>query len=150
MNMSECLADFGYFVSLRPFLALHDLKLDNVALLKGFEALPLDRRIMDENVSSTILADEAVPFAVIEPLDLALKSCHLRSSFKHDWDAGLKWSPQKGKARNPCGFPAPLHVRFPDGHTLQAPASINTEATTFCQEKFGTKVLPSGGHPSRP
>jgi hypothetical protein len=83
---------------------------------------------MDEDIRSAILANESVSFAVIEPLDLALKSCHLRSSFDRDWDVGLWKDPQKEKARNPSGPPATRYVRFPDGHTLQTPASIHIQS----------------------
>jgi hypothetical protein len=76
----SCLPYLGDLVRLRPFLALHDLKLDNVALLQGFEALPLNGRVMNEDVSSAILADESVTFAVVKPLHFALKSCHFRAS----------------------------------------------------------------------
>ena len=89
------LADFGYFVRLRPFLALHDLKLNNVALLKGFKPFTLNCRIMHEDVSSTILADEAVPFAVVEPFHFALNSRHVPYSER----------PPANAATGPCRGP---------------------------------------------
>jgi hypothetical protein len=74
------LPDFGDFVGLGSFLSLHHLKLDNVAFLKGFEAFTLYGRVMNEDVRSAILANEAVAFTIVEPLHFALKSCHFRSS----------------------------------------------------------------------
>ncbi len=74
------LSKFDNFVSLGSFLTLHDVKFDRVAFLKGFEALTLDSRVVNENVRSAILADEAVALTVIEPLYFPLKSCHLLSS----------------------------------------------------------------------
>src|SRR5208282_523866 len=51
-----------------------------VPFLQTLEALHLDRGVMNEHVGSSILADEAIPFRVIEPLHLALKFCHCLSS----------------------------------------------------------------------
>jgi hypothetical protein len=57
---------------------LDDLELYRVAFLQGFESFTLDGRVMDEDIRSAVLADKPIPFAVVEPLNLTLKSCHLR------------------------------------------------------------------------
>jgi hypothetical protein len=59
-------------------LPLDDLELYRVAFLQGLKSFTLDGRVMDEDISSAFLADKPIPFAVIEPFDLTLKSCHLR------------------------------------------------------------------------
>jgi hypothetical protein len=40
----------------------------------------LNGRVMNENIRSAILADEAVTLGIVEPFHFPLKSCHLRSS----------------------------------------------------------------------
>ena len=76
---SRCrLTELCDFVGLRPFLPLDDLELYRVAFLQGLESFTLDGRVMDEDISSAFLADKPVSFAVVEPLNLTLKSCHLR------------------------------------------------------------------------
>ena len=57
-------------------MPLHDLKFDCVAFLQGLEAFTLNGRVMDEHVSSAILANESVALAIVEPLYFPLKSCH--------------------------------------------------------------------------
>ena len=75
---ADALPDFCDLVGLRSFLPLDDLELYRVAFLQGLEPFTLDGRVMDEDISSAFLADKPVPFAVVEPLYLTLKSCHLR------------------------------------------------------------------------
>ena len=65
-------------VGLGSFLPLDDLELNRVAFLQGLEAFTLYGRVMDEDISSAVLADEPIPFTVVEPLYFTLKSCHLR------------------------------------------------------------------------
>ena len=84
-----CLPDLGDLIGLRSLLALDDLKFDRVALLQGLEAFTLNGRVMNEDISSAILADEAVTLGVIEPFHFSLKSCHLRSSLMGLGNAGL-------------------------------------------------------------
>lgn len=59
-------------VRLRPLLALRDLELDPLTLLKGAVAVHLDRAVVDENIRTTVDRDEAVPLLRVEPLDGAL------------------------------------------------------------------------------
>lgn len=75
-------------IGLGPFLSLHDLKLNCVAFLERLEPIALDRRIMHKNVSPAVLSDKSVAFAIIEPFNFALKSCHVHppsSDNIYDW-----------------------------------------------------------------
>ena len=73
-----CLPDFRDLVGLRSLLPLDDLELYRVAFLQGLKSFTLDGRVMDEDISSAVLADKAITLAVVEPLYFTLKSCHLR------------------------------------------------------------------------
>jgi hypothetical protein len=101
---------------------LHYLKLDNVAFLKGFEALALYGRVMYEDVRSAILANEAVAFTIVEPLHFPLKSCHFHASLIALGISATENPHKKAKAEGPTRPPAALQVRFPDGYTVQTPA----------------------------
>jgi hypothetical protein len=60
--------DNSYVRSLRAFLALDDVELDPLALLKRAESLLLDGGVVDENVLSAVSRNEAITLCVIEPL----------------------------------------------------------------------------------
>lgn len=65
----------GYFrdvAGLGPFLALDDLKFNLIALLKTLISLGGDGGVVNENIGSTIAADKAEPFGVVEPLNGSL------------------------------------------------------------------------------
>ena len=73
-----CLNYLGNLVGLGPFLTLNDLELYGVAFLQGLKTFALDGRVMNKDISSAVLTNKPVSFAVIEPLYFSLKSCHLR------------------------------------------------------------------------
>jgi hypothetical protein len=76
-------------VGLRPLLPLNDIELNRVTSLQRLEALTLDGRVMNEDISSAVLADEAVSLAIVEPLYPTLKSSQLLPpSCAHDEDGG--------------------------------------------------------------
>jgi hypothetical protein len=54
---------------LRPFGALDDLKLDRVTLRERPEPRRVNRRVVDEDISPTVLRDEPKAFLVVKPLD---------------------------------------------------------------------------------
>jgi hypothetical protein len=57
---------------------LDDLELYRVAFLQGLEAVTLDGRVMNEDISSAVMTDKPLTLAVVEPFYFSLKSCHLR------------------------------------------------------------------------
>lgn len=113
------------FVGLRSFLALDDLKLDGIAFLQGLEAFTLNGRVVNEDVSSALLADEAVTLGIIEPLHFTLQCCHLRSSLMCFGVAGSSVGPKKKKPRIAGDPRHSLHVRVPDANTVQTPICIH-------------------------
>ena len=119
------LAEFGDFVGLRPLLPLHDLKLDRVAFLQSFESFTLNGRVMNEDIRSAILADEAVTLGVIEPFHFPLKSCHLRPSLMGFEIRVLVVSYEKKMPRILLDSRQLFHLRFPDAYTVQTPGKIN-------------------------
>jgi hypothetical protein len=64
-------------LGLQPFFAGNDLEGDDVAFIEGFKAGSDNRRMMDENVLTRFLGDEAETFLIVEPLYLA--TCHIDS-----------------------------------------------------------------------
>jgi hypothetical protein len=102
------LANLGDFVGLRSFLTLHHLKFHKVAFLEGLEAFTLNGGVVDENVRSTLLTNETITFAVIEPLYLTLKSCHFHSSSIAIEAAGRSVNPLKSKSRESGWIPGPF------------------------------------------
>jgi hypothetical protein len=54
---------------LQPLGALLDGELDPLVLAQRAEAFSLDGCVMDEDVLSSLACDEAIPLAVVEPLD---------------------------------------------------------------------------------
>lgn len=61
---------------LRPFLALHDFKLNVIAFLQAFVAVRLDGAVVDEHIGAVFPTDEAETLCVIEPFDFAFNSRH--------------------------------------------------------------------------
>jgi len=56
-------------LSLRPFRALSDHKLDLVAFTQGLEACRVgNRRVVDENIRTVVLRDKPEPLLVVKPL----------------------------------------------------------------------------------
>src|SRR5688572_15109258 len=65
------LAGFSDVSGLRALRTVDDLELDRLAFLERPEAVPLDRREMNEYVTAAFALDETVALGVVEPLDLA-------------------------------------------------------------------------------
>ena len=61
-----------HICSLRSFGTLDNLELHHIPFVQGFVAFADDSCVMDKHIRASILADEAIPFRVIEPLDRAL------------------------------------------------------------------------------
>lgn len=62
--------------SLKPLRALLNLELDEFSFGQGFETVTTDRGVVDKNVFATVLFNEAVTLAVVEPLDCALRQLY--------------------------------------------------------------------------
>src|ERR1700704_4664983 len=56
---------------LRAFRTVNDLEFDRLAFLERTEAVALDSRIVNEDVTASVALDESVTLGVVEPLDLA-------------------------------------------------------------------------------
>jgi hypothetical protein len=67
-----------HLVRLRPFLALHDVKLHIVAFFETLISIHLDRAVVNEHIGSVITANKPVPFSVVEPLHFASVLSHVR------------------------------------------------------------------------
>lgn len=61
--------DYADFQSCRSFRSLVAFKLDALALVKGLEAINLDRAKMNEKISTLITFYKAESLLLIEPLD---------------------------------------------------------------------------------
>ena len=61
---------------LGPFLALHDFKLNVIALLQAFVAVRLDGAVVDEHIGAVFPTDEAETLCVIEPFNFTFDSGH--------------------------------------------------------------------------
>src|SRR5687767_12410438 len=70
-------ADNPDLLRLRAFLALCDIELDALSVLKRLVAVGHDRREVDENVLAPVDRDKAVALLAVEPLDAALCHCAL-------------------------------------------------------------------------
>jgi hypothetical protein len=55
--------------SLRPLCPLHDLKLDVFSFFQTLESFSLQRRIVYEDIVSTLKTNEPKSLAIVEPLD---------------------------------------------------------------------------------
>src|SRR5689334_9908536 len=60
-------------LGIEALAALHDVALDRFSVTQRLEALPLDLRVVDEDVLHPLDRDEAVALLVVEPLDLSLR-----------------------------------------------------------------------------
>jgi hypothetical protein len=67
------LTDYFYVAGLGTFGAVRNFKFNFVALFKGLEPFPLDRRVMDKYVLAALYFDEPKTLSVVEPLN---SSCH--------------------------------------------------------------------------
>jgi hypothetical protein len=67
-----CLNHF-YVLGLRAPVRRLDLELDPLPLLQTPESSGLDRRVMDEEITTPVLLYEAKPFFLVEPLDGSLR-----------------------------------------------------------------------------
>src|SRR2546422_9602688 len=67
-------SDFSDVSGLETLGAARDVELDAVALGQGFEALGLDRSVVNEHVLAAVLRDETVPLGLVEPLHSSV--CH--------------------------------------------------------------------------
>jgi|GEM_PF-2071488 hypothetical protein len=72
----RCLFFYNIF-RLRPFLALHDFKLNIITLLQAFVAFRLDGAVVDEHIRAVFPTDEAETLCVIEPFDFTFNSRHV-------------------------------------------------------------------------
>ena len=75
----------GYIGRLRPFLSLNNLKLHLIALLQALVAFSGDGAVVDEYIRSIFAAEEAISLGVVEPLDGAFQSFHVRPSLFADF-----------------------------------------------------------------
>ena len=66
------LTRFRNIRGLRPFRALHDLKLYRISFLQRPVAITDDSRIMHEDIRTVFTADESVSFGIIEPFHSSL------------------------------------------------------------------------------
>jgi len=64
-----------------PFLILNGLEFDDLTFRERSESVALDRRVMNEELLAGFLADEPVPFRLVEPLDRAAVSQFSGPSF---------------------------------------------------------------------
>jgi hypothetical protein len=55
----------------QSFLTRDNVKDDLVALIQGFETLPQNRGMMDENILAGVLSNKAKPSLIIEPFYFA-------------------------------------------------------------------------------
>jgi len=72
----RCLFFYNVFC-LRPFLALHDFKLNVIALLQAFVALRLDGAVVDKHIGTVFSTDEAETLCVVEPFNFTFDSRHV-------------------------------------------------------------------------
>ena len=72
----RCLFFYNVFC-LRPFLALHDFKLNVIAFLQALVTFRLDGAIVNENVRTIFPADKTEALGVVEPLYFTFDSRHV-------------------------------------------------------------------------
>ena len=82
-----CLGRFRlvYVLSLRPFLALHNLKLDVIAFLKALVAFRLDGAIVDKNIRTVFPANKAEALRIVKPFHFTFNSRHFPYSNRPGW-----------------------------------------------------------------
>jgi len=66
-----------YIARLRAFLALHDLELDVIPLLKAFVTFRVDGAVVNKNIGPVVPPDETEPLSIIEPFDFTFNPGHL-------------------------------------------------------------------------
>ena len=72
-----------YVFSLQALRALRNVELHCLTLLQALEAACLDRREVHKNILTTLTADEAIAFGVVEPLYCSL-FCHMDTRVPFD------------------------------------------------------------------
>jgi hypothetical protein len=87
------LGQLGHTISLRTFLALHDVKLDLIAFLKAFVSLRLYGAVVNENIGPVILADESETFGVVKPLDCSFNTSRFHAFYVSFWDRTCEADP---------------------------------------------------------
>src|SRR5581483_614219 len=70
--------DLGNVPGLRAPGTVNDFELHCLAFLERAEPIPLDRRVVHEDVTASVALDEPVPLGIVEPLDL---TCDAHRSF---------------------------------------------------------------------
>src|SRR5262245_28180015 len=63
--------DLGNVAGLRALGTVNDFELHCLTFFERPEAVTLDGRVVNEDIAASVALDEAVPFGVFEPLDLA-------------------------------------------------------------------------------
>src|SRR5436190_23975371 len=76
--------NLGNVAGLRALGTVNDLELDCLAFLERSESIPLNRRVVHKNVTSSVAFDEPITLRVVEPLDLA---CDTHRSLPACYDA---------------------------------------------------------------
>jgi hypothetical protein len=82
-------------------LSLDDLELHLIALLQAFVALGGNGTVMDEYIRSIFPAEEAISLGIVEPLDGAFQTFHVRLLFLADTPNKARF---QGTARNVLGI----------------------------------------------
>jgi hypothetical protein len=66
----------GHILSLRPFLTLHDLKLNIIALLQALVAFRLDGAVVDKHIRAVVTSDKPEALRVVKPFHFTFDSRH--------------------------------------------------------------------------
>ena len=72
------LGDDGDVCRLKAFGSLRNFEIDVRSLFQGFEALSLNRRVVDENIFRVLLRNEPVTLGVVKPFHCPFR--HIPSS----------------------------------------------------------------------
>src|SRR5690606_19574154 len=129
----------------RAFLTLDDVELDALTFLEGLEALPVDRRVVDEAVLRTVLGgDEAEALGVVEPLHC---SCRAHTAYLLVWIAASPAPPALGVSKKkgpetfrirslqrfvlPRGRPRPERVIYSVEHRIRHAEPKGPPFTSF-------------------
>jgi len=59
---------------LRTLLTLGNFKFYRLILVEGFEPVPLDRRVVDKDITTTFFLDKTITLGVVKPFHFS--SCH--------------------------------------------------------------------------
>src|SRR5690349_20754188 len=136
--------DLGDVAGLRALRTVNDLEFDRLAFLERAEAVALNRRVVDEYVTTAVALDETISLGVVEPLDLA---CDAHRSLPACCDAGeslASVNQPRRYTRVALGHPSGAHrskkkdresAAFPLRRQAR-PASVgdDTGLSALCQE----------------